>query len=121
MGGVLEPRIPSLCSASPTENPGVSFSTMNALIPRVPRPGSVFAKTMYTSAYGALVMNILVPLRAYPSACSVAVVVPRPASGAARGVVGQGESAQTAPGCHVRQIALLLGLGPEPVYRPGSK
>ena len=45
-GGVLEPRIPSLCSASPTENPGVSFSTMKALIPRVPCAGSVFAKTI---------------------------------------------------------------------------
>ncbi len=46
MGGVLEPRIPILCSASPTENPGVSLSTMNALIPRVPFVVSVFAKTM---------------------------------------------------------------------------
>ena len=46
-GGVLDPRIPSLCSASPTENPGVSRSTMNALIPRVPAAsGSVLAKTM---------------------------------------------------------------------------
>ena len=46
-GGVLDPRIPSLCSASPTENPGVSRSTMKALIPRVPcASGSVLAKTM---------------------------------------------------------------------------
>ena len=87
MGGVLEPRIPSLCSASPTENPGVSFSTMNALIPRVPRSGSVLAKTMYTSANGALVMNIFDPLRVYPSACSVAVAVPAPASVPAAGSV----------------------------------
>jgi hypothetical protein len=60
---------------------------MNALIPRVPRSGSVFAKTMYTSACGALLMNIFDPLMAYPSACNVAVVVCAAASVPAAGSV----------------------------------
>ena len=61
---MLDPRIPSLCSASPTENPGVSRSTMKALIPRVPfASGSDLAKTMYISAKGALEMKIFDPFR----------------------------------------------------------
>ena len=40
---VGEPLMPSLCSSLPTENPGVSFSTTNALRRRAAR--SVIAKT----------------------------------------------------------------------------
>ena len=44
---VGEPLIPSLCSTLPTENPGRSASTTNALIPRERAAvGSVLAKTM---------------------------------------------------------------------------
>jgi hypothetical protein len=39
------PRIPSLCSSLPTENPGESFSTTKAEMPRWPEERSVLAKT----------------------------------------------------------------------------
>ena len=44
---VGEPLMPSLCSSLPTEKPGRSASTTNALMPRErPADGSVLAKTM---------------------------------------------------------------------------
>jgi len=40
---VCEPRMPSLSSFCATEKPFMPFSTMNAVMPRAPSSGSVFA------------------------------------------------------------------------------
>src|SRR3982751_4338109 len=58
-GQVDEPRMPSLCSSAPTENPGVLRSMMNAenFSP------SILAKTTKTSANPLLLIHIFSPLR----------------------------------------------------------
>ena len=61
---VGEPRIPILCSTRGAAKPGVSVSTMKALIPlRPPAAGSVSAKTVTTLAIEPWVMKRLLPLR----------------------------------------------------------
>ena len=59
---VGEPRMPIFFSSLPTVNPGVPFSTTNALTPREPAAGSVTAKTQTTSATLPLVIQIFCPL-----------------------------------------------------------
>ncbi len=59
---VLEPRMPSLSSFCAVENPRMPFSTRNAVMPRGPASGSVFAYTTSVSASGPLVIHILLPL-----------------------------------------------------------
>ena len=57
---VGEPRIPILCSTRATAKPGVSVSTMKALIPlRPPASGSVRAKAIRTLATLPWVMKRL--------------------------------------------------------------
>jgi len=58
---VVEPLIPIFGSILPTSNPGASASTTNAEIPACPASLSVFAKTTYTCATPAFVMNRLPP------------------------------------------------------------
>ena len=59
MRGVVElPRIPSLCSSRPWENPGVPRSTIIA----VNFSPSILGKTTYTSAKPPFVIHILLPL-----------------------------------------------------------
>ena len=65
---VGEPRMPILCSTRGAAKPGLSVSTMNALIPfRPPAAGSVRAKTVTTFATEPWVMNRFDPLRTYSS------------------------------------------------------
>jgi hypothetical protein len=65
---VGEPRIPILCSTRGAAKPGVSASTMKALIPlRPPASGSVRAKTVSRFATLPWVMKRLLPLRTYSS------------------------------------------------------
>ncbi len=60
---VGEPRMPILCSTRGAAKPGVSVSTMKALIPlRPPASGSVSAKTVTTLATEPWVMKRLLPL-----------------------------------------------------------
>ncbi len=60
---VGEPRMPILCSTRGAAKPGVSVSTMKALIPlRPPAAGSVRAKTVSTLATEPWVMKRLLPL-----------------------------------------------------------
>ena len=59
---VGEPRCPSLSSVCPTAKPANPFSITNAVIPRDPAAGSVFAYSTSVSATDPLVMNILRPL-----------------------------------------------------------
>ena len=70
-----------------TENPGASFSTMNALMPKCLASLLVLAKTTVTSAIGPLVMNILAPFRMYVSPFLTAVVWIEAASEPALGSV----------------------------------
>jgi hypothetical protein len=58
---VGEPRIPIFFSSLPTVNPGVPFSTTNALMPFGPLVGSVTAKTVTMSATLPLVIQIFEP------------------------------------------------------------
>ena len=58
---VGEPRMPIFFSSLPTANPGVPFSTTNALIPFAPFSGSVTAKTVTMSAMLPWVIQIFVP------------------------------------------------------------
>src|SRR5580693_5658665 len=60
-------RNPILCSFLPTANPGVPLSTRNAVTPFGPRLGSRFAKTIVTSAFGALLLNVFDPFSTYLS------------------------------------------------------
>ena len=62
---VFEPRIPSLSIFFPTENPTMSFSTINADIPFEPAEGSVLAYIIRTSASGPFVIHIFVPFNRY--------------------------------------------------------
>ena len=81
---------PSFSSSRPTENPGVSAGTMNALISAAPLAFvPVRAATMYVPAWPALVMNRLPPLSSQhaPSSVRVAVVRIPPASEPALGSV----------------------------------
>jgi len=59
MGAV---RNPILCSFLLIEKPGVSLSTMNALMPAAPFDGSRLAKTITISATWALLINVFDPL-----------------------------------------------------------
>ncbi len=59
--------MPIFFSFLPGFTPCQSFSTMKVVIASVPRDGSTVAKTTYTSARPALVMNVLEPLRMYRS------------------------------------------------------
>ena len=59
-----EPRIPILCSTRGAEKPGVSVSTMKALMPFLPpASGSVSANTVSTLAIEPWVMKRLLPFR----------------------------------------------------------
>ena len=58
---VGEPRMPIFFSSLPTANPGVPFSTTNALMPLAPLSGSVTAKTVTMSAMLPCVIQIFVP------------------------------------------------------------
>ena len=61
---VTEARRESLRWISAVENPGSPFSTMKPAKPGFPSPrSSVRAQTTATSATGALVIHIFVPLR----------------------------------------------------------
>src|SRR5258706_2696429 len=60
-------RNPILCSLRPTVRPGVPLSTRNAVTPFAPRVGSRFAKTIVTSALGALLLNVFEPFSTYLS------------------------------------------------------
>ncbi len=71
---VVEPAIPNFSSSRATSNPGVPASTRNALIPAWPASGSVFAKTVYSPATPAFVMNRFEPSSTYSSPSSLAVV-----------------------------------------------
>ena len=71
---VVEPEMPIFGSSRATSKPGVPASTTNAEIPGWPAPGSVLAKTVYTCATDALVMNRFEPSRTYSSPSSRAVV-----------------------------------------------
>jgi hypothetical protein len=64
---VVEPLMPIFGSIRPTSNPGASASTTNAEMPAWPAAGSVFAKTTYTPATPAFVMNRFDPLMTYSS------------------------------------------------------
>ena len=54
--------MPSLSSVLLTENPGVFFSTTNALMPRCARAGSVCANTSAYDASRPVLMNSLRPV-----------------------------------------------------------
>ena len=116
-GGVLDPRIPSLCSASPTENPGVSRSTMNALIPRVPAAVGVgLGEDDVDLGERGVGDEDLRPVQ------DVGVAVAHRRAGAGRGVgpgggLGQRERAQPAAGGHVVHVLGLLGIVAEFVNR----
>ncbi len=56
-----EARCPVLSSTRETMKPGVSVSTMNALMPFLPAVRSVTANTIATSALRPEVMNCLTP------------------------------------------------------------
>ena len=58
-----EVRRPILWKFFPMVSPGVFLSTMRAHRPAHPFDLSMVAKMMKTSATGAFVMNVLVPLR----------------------------------------------------------
>ena len=60
---VSEPRMPNLSSLAPIWKPGMSRSTIRALMPRCPFSGSVWAMTRYVEALLPLVIQFLVPLR----------------------------------------------------------
>ncbi len=83
---VCDPLMPIFSSMRPTEKPGKSFSTMKALIPRVPTFGSVIAKMELTCASPPFVMKRFDPLRIYLSllrtanVCIAAASEPEPAS-----------------------------------------
>ena len=68
--------------------PGQSRSTMNALMPRCLASGSVLAKIMKKLETGALVIQVLVPLRMYSSPWRTAVLrmpaTSEPAAGSVR-------------------------------------
>ncbi len=55
--------MPILFSILPSWKPGRSPSTTKALMPRVPLPCSVIAKTVLTWAMPALVMKCFMPFR----------------------------------------------------------
>ena len=60
---VLDPRMPSLSSFCAVEKPFMPFSTMNAVMQRLPAArGAVRMYTSSTSASGPLVIHILLPL-----------------------------------------------------------
>src|SRR6267378_4663995 len=71
---VALPRTPSLSSIFPIERPGFPRSTMNALMPRFPAPGSVIAWMTNVPATGAFVQNVFVPSRTQPSFVRFAIV-----------------------------------------------
>src|SRR5262249_30636409 len=77
---VTEVRFPIFARSLPTDNPGESRSTMNAEMPLLPAARLVEANTMNTLAIGALVMNILEPLRTHRPDRSSAVVLKAAAS-----------------------------------------
>lgn len=78
---VDEPRIPSLSSFAPKENPGLSVGTMKALMALEPgNERSVVANTTAQSASWALVIQALVPLSTHSLPSLVAVVAAAPAS-----------------------------------------
>ncbi len=69
---VLDARMPSLFSFLPTENPGKSRSTRNAVIPLYPMEGSMLAKMMKKPASAPLVIQSLRPVSSQPVAVFVA-------------------------------------------------
>ena len=85
---VLQAWRPIFSSMRPMLKPGVSASTMKALILPLPSSRSVTAVTMYVPATPALVMKRLPPLMTHPSPSRCARVrVPReslPAPGSVR-------------------------------------
>ena len=66
---------PSLWNGEPMVRPGVSRGTRNAVSPAQPLAGSSVAKITKMSATGALVMNVLLPVRTQPSSLAVARVL----------------------------------------------
>jgi len=72
--------MPILFSFLPKEKPGVPFSRMKAVAPRLPLVRSVMATTEYISASPPLVIHCLVPFSTKWSPSLVAVVWMPPAS-----------------------------------------
>lgn len=66
--------MPSLSSFWAAFHPAIPFSTMNAVMPALPAPGSVLAYTMTVSATVPLVIHILVPFSRQPPSTRVARV-----------------------------------------------
>ena len=103
--------MPILCSTRGAAKPGLSVSTMNALIPfRPPAAGSVRAKTVRRFATEPWVMNRLDPLRTYSSP-SRAARIRFEATSRAGGGLGQGEGGQPLAARQSRKVSVLLLIG----------
>ena len=92
ISAVSEARWPSLSSFLSTVTPSASRGTTNALIPRWPASGSVFAYTVYHDAWLPLVMKHLEPEITHLSPCLTARVFIPPTSEPASGSVRQNEA-----------------------------
>ncbi len=116
---------PSLSSSRPTEKPGVSAGTMNALISADPSSRvPVRAVTTYVPAWPALVMNRLAAVEDPPAAVG-AVLEPRrrpcPARIAPGARFGQAVRADDRPAGHRDQEALLLVVRAGQMERPAAE
>src|SRR5574341_1496715 len=100
---VCEARMPIFFSFLPGFTPFQSFSTMKVVTASVPRDGSTVAKTTYTSARPALVMNVLEPLRMYRSPARRArVAIPAGSEPAPGSVRAYAPRVGRPPGAHLQ-------------------
>ena len=110
-----------MCSTRGAAKPGVSVSTMKALIPlRPPASGSVRAKTVRRFATEPWVMK---RLRAVEDVVVAVARGAHPVGGdvAAGGGLGEGEGGQPLPGGEAREVSVLLLVGPGQQDRQGAE